>query len=197
MGQAPYTAFPHPGAEAIINDIARATVDAGMIVTKKEQCIEGERHFAILLRKQKSTNPDAYVILAFMPEIDLIGKEARQLGISDKLVSIEALEWSEDKALFESSIFFAPNFGNSDFADNYRSYGGYEPKHGASYAYDAMHLLAYGFENALEKASVTDVLKNKSFNFSKEIHVGNDKVIRSYPQRKTIQESKVVVIEKE
>lgn len=189
-----FLALNHPGADAVINQIIQDLQDNGVKVLNNDKFSPGEKHFNMILQKHKQNNPDRYFVTAFVPEIDIIARDAKHLGIGDKLVSLEAPEWSSHKDLFENTVYFAPSLGGNDYAKRYRDYCKHEPMHGNSYVYDSIMLLGQGFENSADKNKLIEGLKGQKFDFSKPIFVDENRLVHSIPLVKKIQNGKVVLL---
>src|SRR3989304_5574058 len=83
----------HPAAIAVV-DAAKKHAKGTDIELHEEFFNPGEKDFRTVLVRSKQFNPDAYMLMAFSPELDILHKQLKELGIKAPLTSIEAFELS-------------------------------------------------------------------------------------------------------
>ena len=125
----------------------------------------GDTSFSEQLERIKTANPDVILLSSFAPEVPLVIKEARDMGIEATIVGGDT--WDEPEKFFNTlddntplegiyqTTNFAPEMPGAaakHFFDAYTAMFGTAPDGIASSGYDAMLLLA----NAIEQANSTD-----------------------------------------
>ena len=125
----------------------------------------GDTHFSEQLQRIQTANPDVILLSSFAPEVPLVIKEAREMGI--KTVIVGGDTWDEPEKFFNTlddntpleGIYQTTNFAPEmpgeaakQFSDAYTTTYGTAPDGIAASGYDAMLLLA----NAIEQANSTD-----------------------------------------
>ena len=125
----------------------------------------GDTSFSEQLQRIKTANPDVILLSSFAPEVPLVIKEARDMGIETTIVGGDT--WDEPEKFFGTladnapleGIYQTTNFAPEmpgeavkHFFDAYTAMFGTAPDGIASSGYDAMLLLA----NAIEQANSTD-----------------------------------------
>ena len=127
----------------------------------------GDTSFSEQLQRIKTANPDVILLSSFAPEVPLVIKEARDMGIETTIVGGDT--WDEPEKFFGTladntplegiyqTTNFAPEMPGAEvkqFFDAYTAMFGTAPDGIASSGYDAMLLLA----NAIEQANSTDAV---------------------------------------
>ena len=125
----------------------------------------GDTTFNAQLQRIHAANPDVILLSSFAPEVPLVIKEAREMGIETVIVGGDT--WDEPEKFFNTltdnaplegiyqTTNFAPEMASEaakQFFDAYTTMFGTAPDGIAASGYDAMLLLA----NAIETANSTD-----------------------------------------
>ena len=146
--------------------VARFQELGGEIVTS-EVYQAGDTSFSEQLQRIKTANPDVILLSSFAPEVPLVIKEARDMGIETTIVGGDT--WDEPEKFFGTledntpleGIYQTTNFAPEmpgeavkQFFEAYTATFGTAPDGIASSGYDAMLLLA----NAIEQANSTDAV---------------------------------------
>jgi len=135
------------GNVAIAEDLKDKLNGTGIEVVAEYKYNSGEKDFKTILMKAKQKKPDVYLLLAFSPELELIAKQAKELGIT-QLVAIEAFEFTEQPELFEGRWYVQAADATDKFAQDYREKYGEEFTVAGPNAYDAFMLLVRAYENS-------------------------------------------------
>ena len=125
----------------------------------------GDTNFSAQLQRIQEANPDVILLSSFAPEVPLLIKEARDMGIETTIVGGDT--WDEPEKFFNTlddntpleGIYQTTNFAPempgeavTQFSDAYTAMFGTAPDGIAASGYDAMLLLA----NSIEQANSTD-----------------------------------------
>ena len=137
------------GFEKIVRELQLRVPDS-MKITFVEHFDKGTTDFRPVLLRHRKINPDAFLVLGLSPEIELIARQARSIGISTPLTSIEGFGLSSDKEVFEGSWFIDSAALNTEFHRRFYERYGREVTPGVGHSYDSVLLLAaaFGFERA-------------------------------------------------
>jgi branched-chain amino acid transport system substrate-binding protein len=138
------------------------TKNGGQIV-KEQSYSSGDKDFRAQLTDIKSANPDVIIITGYYPEVSLIVREARQLGIKAAFAGGDGWDGASlipvgGKAI--EGAYFSNHFSTEDksaavqqFVDKYKKkYNNKLPDAFAALGYDAVNLLA----DAIKRAGGTD-----------------------------------------
>ena len=141
--------FQELGGEIVANEVYQA----------------GDTSFSEQLQRIQAANPDVILLSSFAPEVPLVIKEAREMGIETSIVGGDT--WDEPEKFFNTlddnaplegiyqTTNFAPEMPSEaakQFSEAYMTTFGTAPDGIAASGYDAMLLLA----NAIETANSTD-----------------------------------------
>ena len=190
----------HPGAfavtEALKNDLAKTDVQ---IVSYDVVNME-DRDFRMLMTKIKNTNPDLIVLEAFSPQIELLAKQAREIGIKDiPLTSVEAIEWSGEPELFEGMWFVSDGI-HKEFSEHFFAEYGVYPNGGSAYVYDLVSMLIKIQENEkdlINPAELPSLIAEMGIHESKflgNVEIDKDGMFVTEASVKKIENRKVVEI---
>ena len=152
--------------------VARFQELGGEIVAN-EVYQRGDTTFSTQLQRIQEANPDVILLSSFAPEVPLLIKEARDMGIETPIVGGDT--WDEPEKFFNTlddntaleGIYQTTNFAPEmpgeavkQFSDAYMTTFGTAPDGIASSGYDAMLLLANAIEkaNSIDPAAIRDAL---------------------------------------
>lgn len=192
----------HPGAQAILDGVRKAAKEEGINLVFDEQVQGGEKDFRTLLLKAKQTNPDIYMLMTFDPELSLLHKQLRELGIETDVSSVEAFDLTDDQEQFEGMWFVNAAEASNKFTKAYEAKFGDEPKIGAPNAYDVVNMLVHAFESAGDgktkpstDAVIAELEKIKDFDGALgSLTMGPDSIISSPPSVRLIKDGKSVTL---
>ena len=136
------------GEIAIANALKKELKNQGIGVVFEALFNFGDKDFKTMLLKSKEKNPDIYMLAAFSPEVELLAKQAKELGIKAPLSSIESFEATEQKKLFEGEWYVNVADPTKPFETNYKSKYGKDYALAGPNAYDNYKLLVRAYETA-------------------------------------------------
>lgn len=147
---------------AISNDLKARAPALGITVVDGQLFNAGDKDFRTAIGHIKKQNPEIYIIGAFSPELELIGRQIKEQGILTPMTSIESFGLSNDPSIFEGMWFVDSAVATSGtFRDKYiKKHKEVVPA--APNAYDAIHLLVLATEKGASgaKPTGTDIAKN-------------------------------------
>ena len=123
----------------------------------------GTTDFRSLLLKAKQAKAETFLILGLSPEIELLAKQARNLGITTPLTSIEGFGLASDKTPFEGSWFVDSGIPNSLFRQRFKTLYGTDVTPGVGHAYDSVMLIA----EALEGSTASSIMTKREYIINK------------------------------
>jgi len=133
------------GFDRIINELERQA--AGQIaISRIERYNRGTTDFRSLLIRMRRFKPDSLLLLGLSPEIELLARQARELGINIPLTSIESFGLAADKHAFEGSWFIDAAVPSDSFQERFLNRYGREVTAGVGHAYDSVMLLGEAFK---------------------------------------------------
>jgi branched-chain amino acid transport system substrate-binding protein len=164
------------------NEYGRAAADAAVEHLKKmghppvthENYNSGDKTFSAQLLKFKQLNVDTLAFFGYYQEAALILKQAKQLGVSLKVVSTDVLhspvfiELAGDDA---NGVFVTTAFTKDSedpravkFTEAYKKRWGRDPTGQSAMGYDAVYLMKWAYEKAgtKDKQKVRDALASVS-----------------------------------
>jgi branched-chain amino acid transport system substrate-binding protein len=121
---------------------------------------KGTTDFRTLLTRGRSSKPEALLILGLSPEIELLVRQARSIGINAPFTSIEGFGLTSDKKPFEGSWFIDSGVPDATFRHRFKGAYGREITPGVGHAYDSVLLVIKAFtserstKNSREDAAV-------------------------------------------
>lgn len=191
------------GVQAMAEDLTERVKGTDIEIVADEMFNAGETDFKTMILKAQQTNPDIYILLAFSPEIEMLGKQVKEQGITKPLTAVEAFEFTEDPSLFEGMWYVQAADPTEEFYDAFLRKYGAEPVVGSPNVYDSVNLLVEAYEEAGKSSGekpdnleVVDVLSGVDgfYGALGRLSVGNNGIIHSKAVVRQIQEGKFVTI---
>jgi branched-chain amino acid transport system substrate-binding protein len=192
----------HEGVIAVVAALKKE-IFLNDIILKRKSFNSGERDFRPLLGLIKKEEPDILFICAFPPELELIAKQAKDLGITTPISTIEAFDMTEELGLFEGCWYVSGSAGQGKKAEGLRTKlnikFGQERFYCAGFAYDSIQLLSDAFDLQGKKGGGKDaamylkMLKNYP-GVSGILNVDEEGVILSPASLKIIKNGKIEVV---
>ena len=159
---------------------AKKFTEAGGTVVAQESFLQKDQDFKSTLTKLKATNPEVIFIPAYYEEVGKIVKQARELGITAKLLGADG--WDDSKlvdiagAQPLNDTYFCSHYSEQDNDSNvkdfiaaYKAEYGEEPNVFAALGYDAGKMLV----DAIKRAGSDDPEKiRKALEETKDLQVG-------------------------
>ncbi len=122
---------------------ARSGNEVRLVAT--ETFDKGTVDFRSLLIRTTSKKPEAFLILGLSPEIEILARQARSLGIAVPFVSIEGFGLANDKSPFEGGWFVDSAVPHEEFRERFQQRYGRVVTPGVGHSYDTIRMLAYAF----------------------------------------------------
>ncbi|MEW6602244.1 MAG: ABC transporter substrate-binding protein [Nitrospirota bacterium] len=113
----------------------------------KQDYQKGQTDFRTSIAKVKQADPDIVMICGRTPEIEILTRQMRELGLNVPLTAIESFAVSKEKELFEGQFFVGGAEPTHEFSDNYKKKYGREQTIGAPNSYDIVKLIITASEN--------------------------------------------------
>ena len=123
---------------------------------------KGTTDFRPLLVRRSKVHPDALLILGLSPEIETLVTQARLMGITTPVTSIEGFGLASNKSPFEGAWFIDSAVPNGEFRARFSQTYGREVTPGCGHAYDSVMLLADSFGGAVKTGGGIDHAKAAS-----------------------------------
>lgn len=146
----------HPGTMAVADSIKSSLKSTNVEIASYDLTNIGDKDFRTTINKIKNLNPDIIVLEMFSPEVEIVTRQMRELGLKIPVTSVETFEWSDDPKLFEGSWFVSDTMVPA-FSEKYKLEYGSDAKPGASYVYDLVSLLIKIQENSKEPIQPKDL----------------------------------------
>ena len=138
------------GVFALANDLENKIKGTNIKIVSRERFNSGIKDFRTILLKSKEENPEIYLILAFSPDIEVLTKQAKELGIT-KLTTVESFELTNQPELFEGLWYVNGADPTNKFLNSYKEEYNQNPPFLSANAYDVFNLIVEAYENAGEK----------------------------------------------
>lgn len=174
------------------------------ITLNKIAVTPGAKYFAIDIHKAKELNPNVYLILSPMPELDVLGKQLKESGNNIPLSSMDFLNYTQTPTLFEGAEFISADDGNKEIINELVKTLDLKTTYSVAYIYDALHMIDYIVSNYYKIHNKipngdeisTELIKLKQYKGAVgELVINENGVIDVQAVVKTIKNGKPVVIE--
>ncbi len=188
----------HPGTLAVTQAIRDSLKGTSVQVVSYDVTNVGDKDFRTTIGKIKKLNPDIIVLEQFSPEIEIMTRQMRTLGVNTPVTSVETFEWSDDAKLFNGSWFISDAV-TPDFNAKFKAAYGTDPKPGSSYVYDLVAYLIRVQEASdkpiLAKDLPTVISQNNDYisPVFGEVKIDKDGFFITNPSVKMIKDGKAVV----
>lgn len=130
----------HPGTLAVTDAVRASLTGSEVKIVSYDLTNIGEKDFRTLIIKMKDLNPDMVVMEMFSPEIEIMARQMKELGLNTEVTSVETFEWSSNPELFEGSWFISDSVVPG-FTEKFKTAYNSDPAPGASYTYDLVSYL--------------------------------------------------------
>lgn len=165
------------GMNLIVGHIKEGLQARGIAVVSEDRFEPGTKDFKTLLAKAKATEPDVYLIAAFPPAIDIIGQEARNLGIHN-MSGVGTIAIANPLANYNGSWFTDVRLVDQNFKNRFElAFPDIRfSVRTAPYGYDVANILMKAFESGDDVA--THIINLKSYdgkvgNITKGVNAGS------------------------
>lgn len=191
------------GAAAVMADLRERLKGTGIEIVTDQVFNFGEKDFRSIIAKAKNSGAEIYLLMAFSPELEVLAKQIKEVGINTPLTSIESFELSEQVALFEGEWYVNAADPTGDFADKFKAKTGKNPTLGAANAYDIFNLVVAAAEKIVGSTKPTpdqiasELMKIKNFSGALgSLSVNEDGLVVSKAAVRMIKDGKPVTIGK-
>ncbi len=149
-----------PGTIAVGNAVRSSLAKTPIQVVSEERFAPGTKDFRSIISKVKNSGAEIYLLEATSPELEIMAKQMRELGVKEPFTSIEGFEFTDEPALFEGMWYVNAADPTADFVGRFSKEYGREAKIGAPNGYDALNLIVYAVEHAgtKEKPNALDIV---------------------------------------
>ena len=156
------------GMIAITDELKRQLEKEGISVTIDEKINVGERDFRTQIFKMKSNLPDIIVMQNTPPELEILSKQIKEIGIKTPMTSIETFDTTTMPELFKNYWYVTVGDPTDIFKNNYNDQYGSNPSLASGNVYDIISLIIKSTENLKKIPTSEDIsselLKIKDFN---------------------------------
>lgn len=160
-------AMNEAGFQKIVDAVSARAKDA-MQVRFIEHFDRGISDFKPVLLRNRAHKPDVLLILGLSPEIELIARQARSIGIESHLTSIEGFGLSSDRSAFEGAWFVDSAIPNHTFRERFQRRYGRELTPGVGHSYDSVLLLARAFGHQRSSTPIERAVAVQNFRGASE-----------------------------
>jgi branched-chain amino acid transport system substrate-binding protein len=108
----------------------------------------GERDFRMMLTKIREQNPEAIVPLALSPEIEILLRQAHELGLTQIFPSVESYDFIRDLSLAEGQYYVSASLGTPAFRALLKEQTGAESKFALPFLYDSLDFFYRAYESS-------------------------------------------------
>lgn len=158
------------GAAAVMADLRERLKETDIEIVTDQVFNFGEKDFRSIIAKAKNSEAEIYLLMAFSPELEILGKQIREAGIDTPITSIEGFELSEQVDLFEGEWYVNAADPIGDFTDKFNAKTGKNPTLGAANGYDIFNLVVAAAEKIIGSTKptpdqiVSELMEIKNFN---------------------------------
>ncbi len=162
---------------------------------------KGQTEFRTEIAKIKQANPDIIVILAKLPEMDILIKQIKEQGLENvKLTSTEILELAKERPLLEGEFYVGSATPTAKFREEFKARYGRDLTIGSSQAYDVIQLIITATEKVNGKPTpkliAAELMKIKDFpGVLGKLNFRADGRVLSNPNVRMFKDGKVVITE--
>ncbi len=167
-----------------------------------EEVQNGQKDFRTAIAKVKQARPDIIAVILRTPELEILTKQIKELGLNVPLTAIESFAVSKEKELYEGEFFVGGAEPSHGFVEEFRKKYGRDQTIGAPNAYDIVKLVITAAENVKSSSKPTpgqisaSLKKIKNFNGALGVlHVKSNGRVFSKPTVQMIKDGKVIHIE--
>ncbi len=161
---------------------------------------KGQTDFRTDITKLKQANPDIIVLFTMIPELDILIKQIKEMGLDARLTALEHFEMSKERTLIEGEFYLSAADPTKDFSGEFKRRYGRDYAIASPHAYDVIRMVITAAENVKGKPTAKSIAAelNKLKNFPGALGpltVREDGRVLSNPAVKMIKNGQIVVLE--
>jgi ABC-type branched-subunit amino acid transport system substrate-binding protein len=151
------------GGIATVNSLKDSLEDVDISIITEQNFNFGETDFrSIITKAKKDGEAEIYFLWAFSPELEILTRQLRELGIKTAITSIETFETSQELSLFENQWYVNVADPTDEFRDNFKTFTGNNPSLGAANGFDIVNIVAFVVDKIKSKQKPsTDLIANE------------------------------------
>ena len=138
-------AIQNQGAAVTINTIKEEIPYTGIKLLDVQYFNPGERDFRMILTRIREEHPDVLVPLAFSPEMEIILRQSRQIGLNVPMPS-ESYDIIADKSLGEGQYNVSCSRGTPKFREYIQSAINHDTDYAVPFLYDSLDFIRAAYE---------------------------------------------------
>jgi len=135
-----------PGVVKIVDNIEKHLNANGIEFVQRISFNPGERDFRTPLLRLAEADADVFVPFAVSPELDIILRQAQELGYTPDMAAFEIFNFLGDKNLANGHYFVSPSIGTKEFQQRLMQASGGPSDYTVAYVYDSLALLRSAYE---------------------------------------------------
>src|SRR3989344_2789370 len=136
------------GERVVVDDFKKRIEGTNIEITSDQLFNFGEKDFKTIILKAKQTEPEIYLLLASSPELEIIVKQIKEIGIEEPLTSIESFEFTEQPEIFEGYWYINAADTSEEYVNAYKQKYGDNPFLGSGNVYDIFNIIVTAYETA-------------------------------------------------
>ncbi len=122
--------------------------ELGIEIAESQFFNPGERDFRILLTRIREKKPDVFVPHGFSPEMEIILRQAKQLGLGLPITTSVSFDFMNDLSDAEGYFYVSECYTTDEFEKRMLAETGLPSAFAVPYTYDALCMLRAAFESA-------------------------------------------------
>jgi branched-chain amino acid transport system substrate-binding protein len=136
----------NPGILAVYNSIVKLSSEYGIEIVSDQEFKSGDRDFRSIIIKSAVNKADLYAVLSIPPELDILSKQMKELGLGNMSTAIY-FELSPNKSLYEGLWSIGFGAASDVFVKEYKDVYKKDIAFGGPNAYDAFNLIVNAAES--------------------------------------------------
>ncbi|MSR84953.1 hypothetical protein EXS71_00730 [Candidatus Uhrbacteria bacterium] len=147
------------GITAVIDELKKEIAGTDMQIVSEDISNAGDKDFRTAIKKAEAANPDYFLMVMFSPELEIVAKQIKELGIKIPITAIESFELSDKPELFEGLWYVNAADPTPAFANAYQTKYGKNPSIATPNSYDILGMIVAAAEtfDGKTKPSTTDL----------------------------------------
>jgi len=189
-----------PGVIAVANAFKKAALGSKVTVISEQIFNGGEKDMRSYINKATLAKGDVFLILASSPELEVLTKQIKELGVKTPVTSIESFEFSNDTSLFNGLWYVGPATADEKFAQLFAKTGK-NPLFGSANMYDVINMIITATEKGNGKTIPAPEVLLSQINNLKDfkgalgiLNFDNDGIVLSKAIVKIMKEGKPIIL---